>query len=570
MRKQILLVNLILLMLITACSSKPNFKVDKKGNKQYVKDSGVVAKNEWVTIKGDDYFFDLNGNLVLNQWVYDEFYVDENGKKQKNYWYTSQSGELYYLDDTGKYLKNCTIGIDNKDYAFDNRGVLYVDKVYKCPNEESKMLYSGKDGVIVRKPGFFQWLGNWYYIDDDGYVINSSWKDDDNKWYYFGPDGIMQTNKFIGDIYYVGEDGSMISDTMRVINGQEYSFDQEGKATNLSRLKQIQQQQAKKVVIDYDSMFTNQEAILIGQELIRTSAVINKYYKDGLFHDAEVTKLAKVFMYIEKNSDNFDITSILDYISDAINTNKVFAEPKINASIILYSIIRKNYSFYSAYNVSSGPTFTQYMTGLEGLNKTAYYDSQSKLILETIKSTLPLEHDNGFDLILFDRTNTGQTVAEYSNIKINNKYVLMVHLSTIEMNPILLKYTLIHEYGHYLTLNESQFEPYTGSKDRKAVLGRMPKSNSYINKFIDIFWDEVQYPYEQVYYDPHKFVTDYGATNVEEDLAESFTYFVFLNSQPGYDMAELKINFFYQYPEMVNMRNSIRARIVLDEFKEYW
>ena len=128
------------------------------------------------------------------------------------------------------------------------------------------------------------------------------------------------------------------------------------------------------------------------------------------------------------------------------------------------------------------------------------------------------------------------------------------------------------------------------------------KEDSYLNLFFQEFWTDIYREYiyggEQVistdefhqkYYD--HFVSWYAATNPAEDFAESFTVFVLWNdeeianhkkwckkegwniiSEPGWSYWKLceniyrdnsiweeKIRFFYDFPELVEMRDFIRS-----------
>lgn len=63
------------------------------------------------------------------------------------------------------------------------------------------------------------------------------------------------------------------------------------------------------------------------------------------------------------------------------------------------------------------------------------------------------------------------------------------------------------------------------------------------------------------------FVNDYAATNPEEDFAESFMYFV-LYDWPEEDSVYLydkKILFFTQFPELVELADTIVANIYENE-----
>ena len=569
--KKYYIVFIVSMLCLGSCSNGIKFETDANGNKKYKKENSNYAQNEWVTINNDDYFFDMNGNLMTDTWVYDEYYVDEEGKKKRDYWYKGKDGIYYYLDENGKYLANTIMEMNGKNYAFDINGGCIMDRVFVSPNEEGKLAYSGKDGVIVKHQGGFDWNGNNYFIDNDGYVFNGGWKEIDGNWFYYSSDGIMQKNTFVDVDYYVDENGIMISNISKNIDGITYNFDIDGKV--IRPKVETEKMIPKDKGLDFDSLYSDAEGVVVAANLITTSNIIKYYYDAGFLNADQMLKIGKVFCYISEKGvttaeSNFD--TMLDFLSGAIGFNEAMPNPKINLYLMLMSLFDNNYDFYSAYTVNSDISFTNYITGLETNSHTAYYDSQSKIILETIKSTLPLEYENAFDVIIFDRTNTGSTVAEFVNIKIDNKYILTVHLDSIEMNPILLRYSLIHEYGHYLTLNDRQYGYDAYSTEKKAPDGKVPLSNSYLKKFIDIFWNEIPNPYVRTYYDPHRYVREYASTSVKEDIAESFVHFVLLDAQEGYDMAELKINFFYQYPEMVNMRNSIRARIVLREFQQYW
>lgn len=156
-----------------------------------------------------------------------------------------------------------------------------------------------------------------------------------------------------------------------------------------------------------------------------------------------------------------------------------------------------------------------------------------------------------------------------------------------------LTYTLIHEYGHLLTLNETQIDIsedvfYNPDDDdiyyaaEESCTTYFPgegcaKSASYIYLFYDAFWSgiydewsETQYiEDDDAYYEAldnfyykyeDQFVTDYAATNVGEDIAESWTFFVISEKPSGSTIAEQKILFFYQFPELVALREEIVAR----------
>jgi hypothetical protein len=166
-------------------------------------------------------------------------------------------------------------------------------------------------------------------------------------------------------------------------------------------------------------------------------------------------------------------------------------------------------------------------------------------------------------------------------------------------------HTSIHEFGHILTTSSNQMDIdsellklVVDDESDKITLDEIfvakaeecfprylsvdgcTKSNSYINQFYQQFWidmvsewDDIQYVddddeyYEQSdrFYEKYqdRFVSAYASTNVDEDISESWTAFV-LTNKPQKDssgMSEQKILFFYDYPELIELREDIRNNL---------
>lgn len=148
-------------------------------------------------------------------------------------------------------------------------------------------------------------------------------------------------------------------------------------------------------------------------------------------------------------------------------------------------------------------------------------------------------------------------------------------------------YTLVHEFGHLLTLNNTQIKPSLKTEQAEnepyVTIEGQAFRNSYINLFVINFWsgsllkewDFIQKKYcfteqksclEKLYglYQENytDFLTDYAAESPEEDIVESWTAFVLHDKIENPEtIAEQKINFFYQFPELVNYRRIIRKNI---------
>ena len=131
--------------------------------------------------------------------------------------------------------------------------------------------------------------------------------------------------------------------------------------------------------------------------------------------------------------------------------------------------------------------------------------------------------------------------------------------------------TVMHEYCHYLTLNNGQVDyggqPTYGCYAESELAAR---PSSYLNAFYRAFWtdyldDRLADPETYGFYLRHSddFLTSYAATSPSEDIAESFAYFVLYDQAEGEGLQARKQNFFYAYPELVTFRDQARARMGL-------
>ena len=165
-------------------------------------------------------------------------------------------------------------------------------------------------------------------------------------------------------------------------------------------------------------------------------------------------------------------------------------------------------------------------------------------------------------------------------------------------------YTTIHEFGHIVTsgpdqidvdlelvnlwdsdiINEEEQNKLFQLKSelchpKTMVVDGCAKTDSYINLFNQKFWadiisdwDEIQYIeddeefYEQsdLFYEKFqdRFVSIYSSTNIDEDIAESWTAFVLKDKPKGETISEQKILFFYDFSELVDIREHIRKGLV--------
>lgn len=160
-----------------------------------------------------------------------------------------------------------------------------------------------------------------------------------------------------------------------------------------------------------------------------------------------------------------------------------------------------------------------------------------------------------------------------------------------------LTYTLLHEHGHLLTLNSKQVPPSKAIfefPDNDTVLKQETEAcpqyftgqgcsepASYLNQFFDRFWPYIYDEWEQIdlekdkderdalmddFYRVHEdqFVSQYAPTSPMEDIAESWAFFILSPKPELKSIASEKILFFYEYPELVELRTQILQQICVE------
>jgi len=134
--------------------------------------------------------------------------------------------------------------------------------------------------------------------------------------------------------------------------------------------------------------------------------------------------------------------------------------------------------------------------------------------------------------------------------------------------------TIVHEFAHLLTLNASQMQKNSSNtyENEEGIL----TEDAYLNQFYQKFWLDIQGDFDEIvdaydpdtvydFYDKYEdhFVTDYAATNPEEDIAESFRLFVCFDKPQGDEIKDEKVKWFYQFEELVELRERIRENLQL-------
>lgn len=148
-------------------------------------------------------------------------------------------------------------------------------------------------------------------------------------------------------------------------------------------------------------------------------------------------------------------------------------------------------------------------------------------------------------------------------------WTLAVNLAIVD-EPELLEATLIHEYAHVFSYAETQFEARPTSCDTFETIEGCVLPDAYLWAFYVEFWsgyadhpdlENVDPDIADDFYREHDddFVSDYAATNIGEDFAETFMTYVLEDDWSPRTPTGAKLSFFDRYPELVELRERMRA-----------
>ncbi|MDO4939209.1 MAG: cell wall-binding protein [Lachnospiraceae bacterium] len=165
----------------------------------------ITARADWVQ-NGNDYYYYNGDQLVTNQIVEDEYYVDGNGKLSCNVWVNIQEENdtyYYYFDSNGKMVRDKWKTINEKAYHFNDEGHMetgwILDNMYFCHLDDGHM------------------LTGWQRLEDPSDEQQTGPLDDSNiHWYYFSASGKK---------YCAGEGEDFAE---RRVDGKRYCFNEMG------------------------------------------------------------------------------------------------------------------------------------------------------------------------------------------------------------------------------------------------------------------------------------------------------------------------------------------------------
>src|SRR5699024_396255 len=193
-----------------------------------------------------------------------------------------------------------------------------------------------------------------------------------------------------------------------------------------------------------------------------------------------------------------------------------------------------------------------------------------------------------------------EILTEVSWYDTGEDYVLAVGISEENVDERLLivshnlvhyvsdiKRLFLHEYAHMFTLADDQIlldEELANSEDEDqwkiaeeecktlfSIWGCL-REDSYMYSFYNEFWKDIDEDYQAIDWDDGEgyerfffrhedhFYNSYQGTSIEEDIAETFTFFIMQSSEVALQAEEIKdekIAFFYEYDELIHLRTEI-------------
>ncbi|VDG78461.1 Putative endo-beta-N-acetylglucosaminidase precursor [Streptococcus pneumoniae] len=202
----------------------------------YLKSGGYMAKSEWVEDKGAFYYLDQDGKMKRNAWV-GTSYVGATGAKVIEDWvYDSQYDAWFYIKADGQHAEKEWLQIKGKDYYFKSGG-------YMTANEwiwdKESWFYLKSDGKIAEKEWVYDSHSQaWYYFKSGGYMTANEWIWDKESWFYLKSDGKMAEKEWVYDShsqawYYFKSGGYMAKN--ETVDGYQLGSDGKwlgGKTTN--------------------------------------------------------------------------------------------------------------------------------------------------------------------------------------------------------------------------------------------------------------------------------------------------------------------------------------------------
>lgn len=268
-----------------------------------------------------------------------------------------------------------------------------------------------------------------------------------------------------------------------------------------------------------------------------------------------------------------------NYESDEVDADKLIDDIEVilkkysnlNTDEIMQYILSGSENILAMYDISGTNVTNKYIPFVTLEKNDTRVTNNYPMLWNEITNIIPEKYFQNFDRLIISSDGKYNDLAYVmANDSIGSRWNISIDPADAEDRELFYE-TIIHEYFHYMTLNETQGSYFkTPRIQTYSDYEIVTNDNSYLNKFNQKFWGILSEESSVVsdgylFYLRHKneFINSYASTVVSEDICESFAFFVLrdkpkLNSD---DKVEKKLLFFYQYPELVEFRSIVRENI---------
>jgi len=318
-----------------------------------------------------------------------------------------------------------------------------------------------------------------------------------------------------------------------------------------------------------------------GLEMPLTSmASIVSLYPD-LFTEEDIDKLEELELLIldisESDPESEELDDIYEELTSLLDNKGLNGEELINQ-------VETRSIDLAAFNVVDGKISLRKDSVIPADEITEQEMKDYKLLWNQTKKIVPKSHMDMLKLFVIN-TDGKDNVLAYVNQENDEltkwRMVLDIKDALDDEGQYIKEYdeTIVHEFAHIMTLNASQMqETVTDNNTYVGDEGTTTKS-SYLNQFYQKFWTAIYEEHQNsvdpmdmsgdsayAFYEKYEndFVSDYAATNPEEDIAETFSVFIFTERPTGNDIKDKKIQFMYGDESLVKLRQEIRKNLELE------
>jgi hypothetical protein len=172
----------------------------------------------------------------------------------------------------------------------------------------------------------------------------------------------------------------------------------------------------------------------------------------------------------------------------------------------------------------------------------------------------------------YDKASDDSDASVTRTLSDPERFDLQINLARAD-DPKEQAFTFVHEFAHTLSLSGDQVPEVTGSCPRLTMDEGCARPGSYLQDWQTMFWDRYgataptaaqgEEATVRAFYESHRgdFVDEYSATNVTEDFAETFAYWVVTRSPSTRGVVGEKVALLESRPELRGLRDEIRAQM---------